>query len=807
LRILDNDLRLITPTDPAASQADDSAAEQPSAKSRFYQLTHDYLVPPLREWLTRKQKETRRGRAELLLAERAAVWDARPTNRSLPSFLEWLNILLFTTHRLRAGKEANRNLLRAAARFHVIRIAAIALLAGLLFWGAARQVDRSRARALVVSLSRARARDVPAIVSEMSPVRNYTDPLLREVSASTDPSTAAHLHAAMALLPVDSTQEHWVYEGLLAASPSDIPALCQTLVQGRDAATMSERLWGELHETKHLAGRRFRAGAALAALDPPKPGAPAGRWQPESDFLSKQLITELTADTTSVDLWIGLLMPIRAVLSADLRAISVDATLAAIDRHMAATVLGEFVADQPAELTDLMLGAEPEQYAVLLPNLHRLGDPAREALLGDFNASIPATGTAAQRRGPVRRRAHAAVALLEFGRADPLLAVLSATSDPDLCTYAEDRVSSVAARPDLLLQLISAADTPLRAALLRCLAGMRRDRLPDELKEPLAATMERFFQTDPDCGVHSAAEWALRSWGLNDRLATLAKAFVSGGPVSDRRWYVNHAGQTMAVFKGPILARTGSPPEEPERDSDEAVVSRNINRDFAVSTTEVTFEKFLKYPSKFPHTKKRDQAPTPDCPIGFLTWHRAAEYCNWLSKQDGISQDQWCYDVEHGNATPRDDYLKRIGYRLPTEVEWEYVCRAGTTTAFSWGNDPESSRRCAWTVEKSCGRTWPVGNLAPNQFGLFDMHGNASEWTQNTYHYDQHGRPVLKTGDDTEDDGFLADSPRIVRGGHVGQIVHYGRSANRTPAKARSGISTHSGFRVARTLSTVGTRR
>ena len=66
------------------------------ARGRYYQLTHDYLVHSLRDWLTRKQRETRRGRAELRLAERAAFWDARPENRHLPSVLEWATIRLLT---------------------------------------------------------------------------------------------------------------------------------------------------------------------------------------------------------------------------------------------------------------------------------------------------------------------------------------------------------------------------------------------------------------------------------------------------------------------------------------------------------------------------------------------------------------------------------------------------------------------------------------------------------------------------------------------------------------------------------------
>src|SRR5205807_1378751 len=92
IRILDSEIRLITPTDPegavheASGEAGQARLPVPRAAlpvpgaSRYYQLTHDYLVHSLREWLTRKQKETRRGRAELLLVDRAGVWNARPEN-------------------------------------------------------------------------------------------------------------------------------------------------------------------------------------------------------------------------------------------------------------------------------------------------------------------------------------------------------------------------------------------------------------------------------------------------------------------------------------------------------------------------------------------------------------------------------------------------------------------------------------------------------------------------------------------------------------------------------------------------------
>jgi len=96
IHILDGELRLITPTDPEGF-----GDERPSASpgGRYYQLTHDYLVHSLRNWLTRKQRETRRGRAELRLAERSSLWNAKAENRHLPSALEWASVLLLTKRR------------------------------------------------------------------------------------------------------------------------------------------------------------------------------------------------------------------------------------------------------------------------------------------------------------------------------------------------------------------------------------------------------------------------------------------------------------------------------------------------------------------------------------------------------------------------------------------------------------------------------------------------------------------------------------------------------------------------------------
>ncbi len=132
IRILDGDLRLITPVDlESAAEGDPS---DPKAVGRYYQLTHDYLVHALRNWLTRKQKSTRRGRAELLLAERSALWNAKPEGRHLPLVREWAAIRLLA--RPASWSETERRMMRQSDRKVAIRgVAAAAVFCGLLAVG------------------------------------------------------------------------------------------------------------------------------------------------------------------------------------------------------------------------------------------------------------------------------------------------------------------------------------------------------------------------------------------------------------------------------------------------------------------------------------------------------------------------------------------------------------------------------------------------------------------------------------------------------------------------------------------------
>ena len=130
IHILDPELRLITPTDPEGSSSDDQVT---LPNGQYYQLAHDYLVHSLRDWLTRKQRETRRGRAGLLLAERAALWTAKPELRYLPTLSEWLYISMFVSKEKRSDSQ-HRWMRRAGvlSRLKLYLLSPIAIVVGIM---------------------------------------------------------------------------------------------------------------------------------------------------------------------------------------------------------------------------------------------------------------------------------------------------------------------------------------------------------------------------------------------------------------------------------------------------------------------------------------------------------------------------------------------------------------------------------------------------------------------------------------------------------------------------------------------------
>jgi len=137
---------------------------------------------------------------------------------------------------------------------------------------------------------------------------------------------------------------------------------------------------------------------------------------------------------------------------------------------------------------------------------------------------------------------------------------------------------------------------------------------------------------------------------------------------------------------------------------------------FYMGKYEVTNKEFNKFKPEHDYSRWKDD----DFPVQNVTWYDAVKYCNWLSEQEGFPR---CYS---GSKFDIKLDMSKTGYRLPTEAEWEYACRAGTTTEYYWG-DKINGDFC-WYRDNSEKKLHPVGQKIPNPWGLYDMSGSVWEW-------------------------------------------------------------------------------
>ena len=194
---------------------------------------------------------------------------------------------------------------------------------------------------------------------------------------------------------------------------------------------------------------------------------------------------------------------------------------------------------------------------------------------------------------------------------------------------------------------------------------------------------------------------------------------------------------------------------------------------FELSKYEVTFEEYDRFTAATGRDRSGDDGwGRGRRPVIRVSWEDAVAYTKWLSEQTGER------------------------YRLPTEAEWEYAARAGSVTAYSWGNEIGSNRANC----DGCGSQWdnrqtaPVGLFSPNGWGLHDLHGNVWEWVQDCRNESYRGAPVDGSAWESGD-----CSQRVLRGGSWYSSPWFLRSA----VRSRDGTSSRGddiGFRVARTI-------
>ena len=220
---------------------------------------------------------------------------------------------------------------------------------------------------------------------------------------------------------------------------------------------------------------------------------------------------------------------------------------------------------------------------------------------------------------------------------------------------------------------------------------------------------------------------------------------LPGGATMDMVW----------VGRGSFLM--GSPADEPGRDQNEGPQHQvTISQGFYIGKYEITQAQWTSVMHAQPWTGKSHVEEDPHHPVVYISWDDVQEFTRRLNRMAGAEV-----------------------YRLPTAAEWEYACRAGTATPWSFGEDASALQKYAWYADN----TWEVGERyghavgtkLPNSWGLHDMHGNVWEWVQDWY-----SNETYSNSPEVDPKGPAKGFLRVGRGGAFGNYGHVLRSANRS---------------------------
>ena len=336
----------------------------------------------------------------------------------------------------------------------------------------------------------------------------------------------------------------------------------------------------------------------------------------------------------------------------------------------------------------------------------------------------------------------------------------------------------------LLSRLRSETDPGIQYALLISLGDYSEQQiLRIEEARGVVASLHR---DTPDGGVHSAAEWLLRRWGVQQPSANLLAENAETalhGPKPPRQWMKS---PRLDTCDGHTLIRVAG-----KTDS-------NVGHDYFIGAHEVTVAQVHEFdPAMY---NAAEYSRTADSPMSVVQWPDAARYCNWLSRREGLPE---FYPADAANWEAKADDFRKPGYRLPTVAEWRLAALAGVGGERFYGTDLSLHARYSWCDKnnseylRSIGApvlrpdgteivvSKPIGLLRPNDFGLFDVQGNVAEWCNdsNPGNRGESGQPL----------------ERAMMGGAAGGSGYYENAVEVSYILMIIQYNSH-GFRVARTI-------
>ena len=716
LQIMDNDLRLVTPTE-TIQQNVNGTDEKGSAS---YRLTHDYLVPSIREWISRQDRQTRLGRLRLQLLERTELWSAYPQKRSLPSWWEWIKFRCLLNPR--RWNDQEQKLMQVATRHYLSRTAVVGCLLLAVGWSLARFQSYNNAMSILGRLQVADIENVSSLLGEIRPHFHDVEQPLRELYEKSNDGAQEKFVSSLALAQSDPAFMERLFEQLLLTTPIGILQSRDTLkTHGQDRA---DWFWKRLNDEQETTDRRFRAALVLAQLDPPLGAEPTNKWSVHDELFKQELVNASVRMPEQFQALTELGQPAESLLVPLLaQAIGVEKPSAedVSSTNLLVALLPKLI-DKPKAFSHL----ETMSTWQVSHCREYFDDSQHTAVLDVLRDIIKLDVTEADSRDAAARTvANAAALLARNGRASEVWHLLRYSPEPDVRSYLIRRFEPFRIALDDLTQQLDQEDDPgIRAAILLALGEYVKRK--EDLTGKLHDSVVRIHANDVDPGVHGAAEWFLRKCGIDTNLPEGAQPNTS---TSQASWRVIKNGHTMIRIAAP---------------------NENIaSRAFEIGTMEVSVEQFKAYRQSAHYNT--DTTDSWKCPMNAVRWNQAIDYCQWLTDEEGIPENEFCYEkAPNGDWVAKENHLDYIGYRLPISEEWKVACRANTSTLRYFAAGERLTGEYAWYEGNSELKSRPCGTLRPNQWGMFDTLGNVMEWCDN-----------VSIGDAAK---------RIVRGGRYGDV-------------------------------------
>ncbi len=559
------------------------------------------------------------------------------------------------------------------------------------------------------------------------------------------------------------------------AEPDELLAMVNVIKQDPAArGRVVTRLWESAKAEQ--SGERLRAGAALAQTDPE-----SSNWSDPK--YSGQVIGDLLSESSQQHRreLTDIFKPVRQSLEKGLLAIF-NSQAQKTSRDRAADILSRLFADKFDVLCQLGFYAEPFQLKSLFDGLDPRDEPSARQHLIKERENLDESTNAEDR---FRKETNIQLMLAILDSDEALTTELDYQTDPTLRTALIHSAASADVDQrrfrDILDVAIGELDTPNRPqpkqvsdhrliAAIASLGEYGHHQINQNQRLDIKNQLLHLFQNHPHSGVHSMCRWLLHEWGFGD---DLRQVLVNGDVQSDLpkpgfSWHEDPNGFCFALFGPDVTFQMGKPENRGEELENAIDRTETIPYRFGISTCEVQVGVFLDWEEwsigewikMVEAASEGDPTPRPteemimsrsrhrdarkidqlDQPITSVSWDEATLFCHSFDRTASDDDDQTnVYKIVFGkrfefSMVENSDSLDQPGhYRLPTATEWEYACRAGTTTRYFFGRQSQWMNHYGWNINNSNKQLHPVARLKPNDFGMFDMHGNATEWCHNRF--------------------------------------------------------------------------